>query len=250
MKKEDISQVIGNINVSHIAEAENYIAPAKMKIRSKSFLIKAFVAACLITCLIAGAVVYATQDVHKMPPSISFEDGTKVDIAENVPFKDIPETAPKSIRTEKDYIKIGMTHAEAEAALGFDILKYDGITTDRLTYDTLLNNDGTIGRISLWWPYFLEINEDKGITLSISILNKGADYGYIDAFMQGIDAAGGKKLENTVKIESLGVDAVVYTDRSSEDKLAITFIYDNVYYEFAGYNCTQSEMLSILEQLK
>ena len=250
MKKEDISKVIGNISASHITEAENYTACAKIKIRSKAFVVKVLVAACLATCLIAGAVVYATPEVHKMPPSISFEDGTKVDIAEDVPFKDIPETAPKSIRTEKDYIKIGMTHAEVEAALGFDILKYDGITTDRLTYDTLLNNDGTIGRISLWWPRFFEISEDKGITLSISILNKGADYGYIDAFMQGIDAAGGKKLENTVKIESLGVDAVVYTDRSSEDKLAITFIYDNVYYEFAGYNCTQSEILSIIEQLK
>ena len=178
MKKEDISQVIGNINVSHIAEAENYIAPAKMKIRSKSFLIKALVAACLITCLIAGAVVYATPEVHKMPPSISFEDGTKVDIAENVPFKEIPETAPKNIRTEDHYSLMGMTHTEVEAALGFNILKYDGVTSEQIGYDALLNDDGTIGRVDLWWPNFVRVSEDKEINLSVFMLNKGADYGY------------------------------------------------------------------------
>lgn len=250
MKKEDISKVIENISASHIAEAESYSASAKIKIHSKAFFFKALAAACLVICTVAGAVVFATPPAHKMPPSISFEDGTKVDIAKNVPFKEIPETAPKNIRTEDHYSLMGMTHAEVEAALGFNILKYDGVTSEQIGYDTLLNDDGTIGRVNLWWANFLKESENKYITLSISMLNKGAAYGYIDAFVQGIDAAGGKKLENTVKINSLGVDAVVYTDRSSEDKLAVTFIYDNVYYQFSGHNYSQSEMLSIIEELK
>ncbi len=250
MKKENISQVIGNINTSHIAEAEYYSTPVKAKIRTKPFFMKILVAACLAVCMLVGAVAYAKQDIHKLTPSISFEDGTKVDITENIPFKDIPESAPKNIRTEDHYAMIGMTHAEVEAVLGFDILKYEGVTSERIGYDTLLNNDGTIGRINLWWANFLKISENKCITLSISMLNEGADYGYIDAFVQGIDAAGGKTYKNIVKIESLGVEAVVYTDRSSDEKLAMTFVYDNVYYQFAGYNYTESEMLSIIEQLK
>ena len=143
-----------------------------------------------------------------------------------------------------------MTHAEVEKVLGFNILGYDKATSDEMGYKTMQNKDGTIGRIDLWWADFLKISEEKQMTLSISMLNKGADEGYILAFEEGLDAAGGKKLENVITLESLDVKIIVYTSGSHDNKLTMSFVYDNVLYEFGGFDFTESEMLSVIEQMK
>ncbi|MBE6788634.1 MAG: hypothetical protein E7539_03110 [Ruminococcaceae bacterium] len=250
MKREKISMAISNIDKKYITEAENYAAPAKKAVSIRSIFIKLPVAACLIACLLVGTGAYAAYEIYEWSSSILFEDGTKVDVVENMTYKNIPETAPKTIRTEDSVGSLRMTHQEVQKALGFKILNYEGATSDEMVYRTGLNDDGSIGRVDLWWAYFVYENEDKNISLSISMLNKGADLGYVLAFQEGLDAAGGKKLEDTVTIESLNTKAVVYTDRSHSNKLAITFVYDNVIYDFLGFDYTQEEMLSVIEQLK
>lgn len=249
MKRENISKVIGNINEKHISEAENYTSTAK-RYSIKTFFIKAPVAACLILCLLVGTVAYAAYEAYEWSTSILFEDGSKVQLVENATFKEIPDSAPKTERTEDSIGTIKMTHAEVEKVLGFNILGYDKATSDEMGYKTMQNKDGTIGRIDLWWADFLEINEEKQITLHISMLNKGADEGFILAFEEGQDAAGGKKLENVVTIDSLDTKIVVYKSDSHDNKITMTFVYDNVLYQFGGYDFTESEMLSVIEQMK
>ena len=193
MKRESISKVIGNINEKHISEAENYTSTVK-RYSIKSFFIKAPVAACLILCLLVGTVAYAAYEAYEWSTSILFEDGSKVQLVENATFKEIPDSAPKTERTEDSIGTIKMTHAEVEKVLGFKILGYDKATSDEMGYKTMQNKDGTIGRIDLWWADFLEISEEKQMTLHISMLNKGADEGFVLAFEEGQDAAGGKKM--------------------------------------------------------
>lgn len=250
MKRENISKTIGNINSKHIIEAENYSATSKKVFSIKSFFIKAPVAACLIMCLLIGTVAYAAYEAYEWSSSIMFEDGTKVDIVENATFKNIPETAPKTERTEDSIGTIRMTHAEVEKVLGFNILGYDKATSDEMGYKTMQNEDGTIGRIDLWWADFLQESENKYMTLHISMLNKGADEGYVSAFEEGQDAAGGKVLENINIDNSLDTKIIVYKSDSHDNKITITFVYDNILYQFGGFDFTESEMLSVIEQMK
>ena len=249
MKRESISKVIGNINENHISEAENYTSTVKRN-RVKTLFIKAPIAACLVLCLSVGMVAYAAYEAYEWSTSILFDDGSKVELVENATFKEIPDSAPKTERNEDSIGTIKMTHAEVEKVLGFNILGYDKATSDEMGYKTMQNKDGTIGRIDLWWADFLEISEDKQMTLHISMLNKGADEGYILAFEEGLDAAGGKKLENVITLESLDVKIIVYTSGSHDNKLTMSFVYDNVLYEFGGFDFTESEMLSVIEQMK
>ncbi len=249
MNRENISKVIGNLNDKHISEAENYTSTAK-RYSIKTFFIKVPVAACLILCLLVGAVAYAAYEAYEWSTYILFEDGSKAQLVENATFKEIPDSAPKTEHTEDSIGTIKMTHAEVEKILGFNILGYDKATLDEIGYETMQNDDGTIGRIDLWWANFLKISEEKQMTLNISMLNKGADEGFILAFEEGQDAAGGKKLENVVTIDSLDTKIVVYKSDSHDNKITITFVYDNVLYQFGGYDFTENEMLSVIEQMK
>ena len=249
MKRETISKVIGNINEKHISEAEKYTSTVK-RYSIKSFFIKAPVAACLILCLLVGTVAYAAYEAYEWSTSILFEDGSKVQLVENATFKEIPDSAPKTERNEDSIGTIRMTHAEVEKVLGFNILGYDKATSDEIVYETMQNEDGTIGRIDLWWADFLKISKEKQMTLHISMLNKGADKGYILAFEEGQDAAGGKKLENVTTLKSLDAKVVVYKSDSHDNKITMTFVYDNVLYQFGGFDFTESEMLSVIEQMK
>ena len=249
MKREDISKVIGNINEKHVLEAENYTSTGK-QYSIKSIFMKAPVAACLILFLLVGTVSYAAYEAYEWSTSILFEDGTKVEVVENATFKEIPDSAPKTEITEDDIGYILMSHTEIEETLGFNILSYDKATSYEIIYRTMQNDDGTIGRVDSWWADFLEISEEKRITLNISMLNKGADEGFILAFEEGQDAAGDKKLENIVTLESLDTKIVVYKTGSHDNKITMTFVHDNVLYQFGGYNFTESEMLSVIEQMK
>lgn len=249
MKRETISQVIGNINERHISEAENYTPTAK-RYSMKLFFLKAPVAACFILCILVGTVAYAAYEAYEWSTFILFEDGTKVEVVENATCKKIPDSAPKTEGTGDNIGYIQMNHSEIEKILGFNILSYDKATSYEVSYRTMQNDDGTIGRIDLWWADFLEISEEKQMTLHISILNKGADEGFILAFEEGQDAADGKKLENIVTLDSLDIEIVVYKSDSHDNKITMTFVYDNVLYQFGGYDFTEDEMLSVIEQMK
>ncbi len=249
MKIDKLVDAIGEIEETKIKEAKNY-SPTVKRNNFKLFFLKAPVAACLILCLLVGMVAYAAYEAYEWSTSILFKDGSKVELVENATFKEIPDSAPKTERTEDSIGTISMTHSEIEKALGFDILNYENATSDVIGYKTMQNKDGTIGRIDLWWADFLEINEEKQITLHISMLNKGADEGFVSAFEEGLDAAGGKKLENIVTLESLDAKIVVYKSASHDNKITMTFVYDNVLYQFGGFDFTESEMLSVIGQME
>ncbi len=249
MKIDKLVDAIGEIDESKIKESKNY-SPTVKRNRVKSLFIKAPVAACLILCLLVGMVAYAAYEAYEWSTSILFEDGSKIQLVENATFKKIPDSAPKTERTEDNIGTISMTHSEIEKVLGFDILNYEGATSDVIGYKTMQNDDGTIGRIDLWWADFLEISEEKQMTLHISMLNEGADEGFVLACEEGQDAAGGKKLENVVTLDSLDAKIVIYKSNSHDNKITMTFVYDNVLYQFGGFDFTESEMLSVIEQMK
>lgn len=246
MKIDKLVDAIGEIEETKIKEAKSYSLTVKRN-SVKSLFLKAPIAACLILCLLVGTVAYATHEAYEWSTSVLFEDGSKVELVENATFKEIPDSAPI---TEDNIRYINMTHSEAEKTLGFNILNYDKATSHEMSYRTEQNDDGTIGRIDLWWPDFLKISEEKQMTLSISMLNKGADEGFVLAFEEGMDAAGGKKLENVIMLESLDVKIIVYTSDSHDNILTISFVYDNVLYQFNGFDFTESEMLSVIGQMK
>ena len=173
-----------------------------------------------------------------------------MEIVENAVSKNIPETAPKTERSKDNIGTITMTHNEVEKVLGFNILNYENATSNTIGYTTYQNDDGTIGRIDLWRADFLKISETKYMTLHVSMLNKGADKGYVSAFEEGTDAAGGKVLENIVLDNALNAKIIVYKSGSHDNKITMTFVYDDILYQFGGYDFTESEMLSIIEQMK
>ena len=74
--------------------------------------------------------------------------------------------------------------------LRFSILKLQENNTSEIYYRTSLNDNGTIGRVDLWIPYFYKENDNKYIGVSVSMLNKYADDGYVLAFQEGIVATG------------------------------------------------------------
>lgn len=250
MKKESISKVINHIDSRHIVEAENFKNKKVKTSKIKMFFLKMPVAACLVMCLLVGTVAFAAYEAYNWTTSILFEDGSKVQLVENATFKEIPDSAPKTERTDDNIGTISMTHTEIEEVLGFNILSYDGATSYEMGYKTMQNKNGTIGRIDLWWADFLEISEEKKMTLHISMLNKGADEGYVLAFEEGQDAAGGKVLENVIIDNSLDTKIVVYKSDSHDNKITISFVYDNVMYQFDGFDFTESEMIAIIEQMK
>lgn len=199
--------------------------------------------------ILATTIVYADeikQWVESWSSSIKFEDGTEVKITENNAFKKIPVTAKKTGELEP---AISMTHEEIESMLGFSILKSEKATSNEIGYRTELNKNGSIGRVDLWWARFFGEN-DKSISISISMLNEKADKGYILAFQEGLDATGGKELENSYTSNKLGVNVLIYSNDWSNNRLTATFCYDNVLYDLIGKNISEQEMKDIIETLE
>lgn len=178
--------------------------------------------------------------------SVVFENGEKETITVNSTFKKIPSTAKKT----KEYDNsIEMSENEIEDMLNFKILGYDNATTKTMYYSTGLNENGTIGRIDIWYPRFIYENENKTISILISMLNEYADYGYIAAFKEGLDATGGKELVDSYTSPNLGVQVIIYSNDWSSERLTATFCYDNVLYSMIGDNVTEKEFKDIIEKL-
>ncbi len=177
--------------------------------------------------------------------NIVFKNGEKQTIVENGIFKKIPATAKKSGNDSG----IEMTENEIEEMLGFKILGYDKATSKKMFYTTGLNNDKTIGRIDIWYPEFIYDNDEKNISMYISMLNENADSGYVYAFQEGLDASGGKDLEKTYNSANLSVKVIMFSNDWSKERLTATFCYDNVLYELIGHNITEEEMINIIENL-
>ena len=209
-----------------------------------------YVSLCAVMiCTLSLTVVYAKeikQFFQNWSSSIEFKDGTKETISENSTYKKIPDTA---IKTEKIIERIEMSGTEIEDMLNFKILGYDKATTKNMYYGTGLNEDKTIGTIEIWYPKFIYENEEKFISISISMLNENADEGYVDAFQTGLDATGGKELNNTYISENLGVKVIIYSNDWSNKRITASFCYDNIMYEMIGMNMSEQDIKDIIENL-
>ena len=243
MRKDNISTVMNNIDTKYIQEAEFYVAKKNKK--GKTFWRQVPAAACLLICLLLGTGAYAAYEAFDWSSFIRFENGSQVAVVEKAEFKKISASAPKTNENQG----LEMSHSEVENALGLKLLNYPEVTSDVIYYTTLQNEDGTIGRVDLWWPEFLKANDEKHMTLSIAMLNKGADEGYVLAFEEGLNAAGGKSLKRVIQDGDLGTEMIVYTDGSFENKICISFVHDSIFYQFAGFDYTEEEMLEIIRDM-
>lgn len=204
----------------------------------------------IVICLLSVIVVYSKEIkefFQNWSTSIKLENSTEVKISENNNFKEITTDA---IKVKEDSEGPKMTFKEVEEMLKFSILKLPENNTNDIYYRTSLNDDDSIGRVDLWIPYLYKENENKYISVSVNMLNKYADEGYVLAFQEGIDATGEKNIENSYKPENLNTNVVVYTNNGSEERLTATFVYDDILYRFIGHNISKDEMTSIIEKLK
>lgn len=249
MKKKDIQKIIDNIDNNYIEEAANYNVNKVKNIGIKNLFFKAPLAATIVILLLIGTIAYTAANRTNWSSSVQFDDGSTAQIIENAMFKEIPYDAPK---TEEHGSMLPMTHAKVEAILGFDILCYENAENPTVNYDTSLNKDGTIARVDLWWPGIVsDATEDrKSIDQSVYMLNVGAEEGYILPFIEGIDAMGKKVLLDEIHIEELNVDAVCYTAGDSAERITVTFVYDDVMYNFTGNGYTLDEIIEVIKELK
>lgn len=222
----------------------------KQKQTHRRFKLSYVCSIAVAVCLLSVTVVYAKEIkefFQNWSTSIKLENGEEVKISENNNFKEIPTDA---IKVKENSESPKMTFKEVEEMLKFSILKLPENNTNDIYYRTFLNDNGSIGRVDLWIPYFYKENENKYISVSVNMLNKYADKGYVLAFQEGIDATGEKNIENSYKSENLNTNIVVYTNDWSEERLTATFVYDDILYQFIGHNISKDEMTSIIETLK
>lgn len=222
----------------------------KQKQTHRRFKLSYVCSIAVAVCLLSVTVVYAKEIkefFQNWSTSIKLENGEEVKISENNNFKEIPTDA---IKVKENSESPKMTFIEIEEMLKFSILKLPENNTNDIYYRTSLNDNGSIGRVDLWIPYFYKENENKYISASVNMLNKYADEGYVLAFQEGIDATGGKNIENSYKSENLNTNIVVYTNNWSDERLTATFVYDDILYQFIGHNISKDEMTSIIETLK
>ena len=254
MKREVISNSLTAINSRYIEEATEFTGSKKS---FKVIFFKVPLVAVIITVLLLGTIATAGINIYEKSTQVEFQDGSTVELYESVPFRKIPENAPK---TEEYESGIPMTHSKIEEILGFKILDYKNAYEDSISYRTWLNKDGSIAIVYLNWASFLKVDEEKYATFSADIVNEKADESYLLPIIEGVDPNAGLTYNETYKINALQTEAVFctytneavpYPDFVTDDgRVKIEFVYDNVIYKilFRGY--TNEEIKTILEELE
>jgi len=243
-----IKEAFSNINIS--PEVERKILEYTIIRKRKSyFRFRYAILILIIACTISLPIVYAEkfkQIIKNWSSSVQFEDDTKIPVSENSGFKMIPSDA---IKTKKYGGMFEMTYPEVEKMLGFKILKLKLKESPTIGYSTWLNKDESIGVVDLWIAPFVGEGEEKYICLGVSMLNIGADDGYISAFQGDSDATGGKIEGDVYHLKNLDVDVVMYGNDWDSSRLTAVFVYKDIKYDFIGKNYSRDEMIRILEQL-
>ena len=249
MKNDNITKILSGIKDEYITEAADYKKEKQSSINIKDLFLKAPIAATVVILLLIGTIAYTTASRTNWSSSIMFDDGSTEQIAENAVFKVIPDTAPK---TQEGSNMLPMTIAEVESFLNFDILNYPDSENPTVNYDTHLNKDGSIARVSLWWPRIVTDGTEggKSINQSVYMLNFGAEEGYVLAFEEGLDAMGHKVLLDKIYLNELDTEALCYTAGDDPDSITVTFVYDNVMYSFSGQGYSLDEIVSVIKELE
>lgn len=197
----------------------------------------------LLIVFISLGIVYA-KDIKEVIKGWSaskiLDDGTKIEITNNSNFKRIPDSI---IKTEDGNSSIKISHQEMEKELGFKLINYELISSDVMFYNTGLNEDNSVGRLDIWWPEFIN-EEDKKVSMHISILNENANDGYIEAFLEGIHPI--KDFDTKYKSNNLNVDVVL---SHTDDEIEALFVYDDILYWLVSPNLTKQQLQELIEKL-
>ena len=205
----------------------------------------------LLIGMLSIGVVYAKEIknfINSFSTNINVENNKSIKLSDNINFKNISKDA--LIFTGDSQYQ--MNYNEVEKNLGFKILKLKENNTDEIYYSTELNDNNQIGRVDLWIPYFVKESDNKYISASISMLNKGADEKYILAFEEGLDASGGKNNFEEYYSNNLDTKIIIYsysTINSNNRYLKATFVYDDVLYIFTGMNMSKDDLINYINGL-
>ena len=206
----------------------------------------------LLIGMLSIGVVYAKEIknfINSFSTNINVENNKSIKLSDNINFKNISKNA-LIFTGDSPY---QMNYNEVEKNLGFKILKLKENNTDEIYYSTKLNDNNQIGRVDLWIPYFVKESDNKYISSSISMLNKGADEKYILAFEEGLDASGGKNNFEEYHSENLSIKIIVYYYSNKNDNssyLKATFVYDDIIYIFTGKNMNSNELVNYINKLE
>ena len=205
----------------------------------------------LLIGMLSIGVVYAKEIknfIDSFSTNINVENNKSIKLSDNINFKNISKNA-LIFTGDSPY---QMNYNEVEKNLGFKILKLKENNTDEIYYSTELNDNNQIGRVDLWIPYFVKESDNKYISASISMLNKGADEKYILAFEEGMDASGGKNNFEEYYSNNLDTKIIIYsysTSNSNNRYLKATFVYDDVLYIFTGMNMSKDDLINYINGL-
>ena len=205
----------------------------------------------LLIGMLSIGVVYAKEIknfINSFSTNINVENNKSIKLSDNINFKNISKNA-LIFTGDSPY---QMNYNEVEKNLGFKILKLKENNTDEIYYSTELNDNNQIGRVDLWIPYFVKESDNKYISASISMLNKGADEKYILAFEEGLDASGGKNNFEEYYSNNLDTKIIIYsysTSNSNNRYLKATFIYDDVLYIFTSKNIVNNDLINYIDSL-
>ena len=205
----------------------------------------------LLIGMLSIGVVYAKEIknfINSFSTNINVENNKSIKLSDNINFKNISKNA-LIFTGDSPY---QMNYNEVEKNLGFKILKLKENNTDEIYYSTELNDNNQIGRVDLWIPYFVKESDNKYISASISMLNKGADEKYILAFEEGMDASGGKNNFEEYYSNNLDTKIIIYsysTSNSNNRYLKATFVYDDVLYIFTGTNMSKDDLINYINGL-
>lgn len=202
-----------------------------------------------VFCFLSVTVIYAKEIknfVEKWSVTMHLTDGNDIKISENNNYKYIPTSA---LKVQLGESKPQMKYEQVETMLAIRLLKINSNNEGEIYYDTGLNKDGRIGRIDLWIPHFIDTNADKSISATISMLNNNADASYVLAFQEGLDASADKKIESQYKSTNLKTDVTIYSVDWDQKRTVVTFVYDNILYNFLGCNYSVEDMKQFIEKL-
>jgi len=270
---ERLFEAIGSIDDKYIAEQAQWFSqqegrpsgrPRRMNSPAFRRLACAACAAVMIFSLTMGAVfagpirTYIRTVLSGERGAVDISDITAVSISDSAIISDEG---------------IAMTVTDAEAMLGVDILTTNRAASDILYYSTK-TSDGNITRVDLYYPDFIDYTSDnegideaaanakddaqyqeientrKWIVMSVSFITQYAGEDHIEAFREGIDAAGGKDAAERYTLEAIGADAVVYTYDWSPTRLNAAFVYRGMLYTVWSNNVPLEEMIDLLRSLK
>lgn len=257
MNKNNLKKEYQKINIPKALEEEILVKTVNKQKKNKKFKLVYASWAILIIALCSITIVYADEirEFFKWKTTLSLDDGTKVEISNDTAFKKINPKFFKlfnisdEIDSERFMQNAEINISELDNLLGFHVLNSYKSKLETIYSTISFNKDGSVGIVDLSYPNFIKYNEEKNVSMYVRIVNENADYGYISAFEEGIDASGGKKIVHNYKQKKLDANVIIYANDWDDTRLSATFIYDNIFYKFTCFNVSIDKLVEIIDSL-